>query len=75
MTAAVCVLGTPAFAATGMLQVFAANEISKDECGVSPNKPCHPNNGFGNGGGDGVPGNSGGKPGSTKCGPGNDTKC
>ena len=26
---------------------------------VTPSKPCNGNNGFGNGGGDGVPGNSG----------------
>jgi hypothetical protein len=77
--AAVFLLGSSAFASSelytqGQLSVQKAECIQGSDT-VSPSGPCHPNNGFGNGGNDGIPGNSGGKPGSIKCNPNGDTKC
>ena len=61
VAAALSALGSP---------VYAAN----DGCGVSASAPCHPNNGYGNGGGDGTPGKSGDANGGKKCGT-PDVKC
>ena len=80
LVTAVFVLGSPAYAATGTFSAqrdygqspYVASSDSRfvvaATCGVSPSSPCKPNNGYGNGGGDGTPGGSGGSPGGGKCG-------
>src|SRR3954453_18358315 len=79
-SAAVFLLGSSAFASSSKFYAQGQAQVQKAECipgsdTVSPSGPCHPNNGFGNGGNDGIPGNSGGKPGSIKCDPNGDKKC
>ena len=83
LVGAFCVVGSSAYAATGTFSaqgdsgtVTKPRLVVAETCGVSPSSPCKPNNGFGNGGGDGTPGGSGGSPGGKKCGPlPSDPKC
>ena len=74
--AAMFLLGTSGYAATGTFSAQGPLVLAKAACipgtpdgSVSPSGPCQGNNGGGNGGSDGTPGNSGNANGGKKCGP------